>query len=789
MGFLAVGEPLEWADSREKAIKYVRKHGIAQFIAMYDKVKGIENDELMWGDEVRPAVLVWRCAQPCLFVDAPVWPGGPASRSLGPNDRPRIAQVEYGIFQVDDEAGTVKIKLRGAEVLAELQKREASVDPTLEGLEGGCSWVPEYGSWMLEGTPSSPYSGYAADLLRVETNMRLRRSRILAALRPGEVCPTMPCFPMLGVGEFVEPAAPPGGPIAQSFFVPDSVINPHPRFGALTRNIRSRRGAKVDIRIPRYHDTRTPVGTPVGAPPPTSLQEAMAMDEVYMDAMAFGMGCCCLQVTFQARDVAESRHLYDHLAVLSPILLALTAATPIARGALLDRDARWDIISSAVDDRTPAERSGARDLPAAAPTADDVYHGEMAGGGKRPLPKSRYSSISSYICTHLTSEKSECMSSLNDLDAPIDEAAYKDLIEGGVDSLLAKHIAHLFVRDPLVIFHGRIELNDNEQIEHFENLQSTNWQTVRWKPPPASSKRLGGDLHIGWRVEFRSMEVQLTDFENAAFTVFIVLASRVILYFNLNLYLPLSKVDENMRRAQKVDALRTEKFYFRQGLHEQNCDTHGKPVAHSAKRQRRQSDPKAAEAQFGQGCKSTEMTVREILMGNGDYRGLVPMILAYLHSIGTDSQSLKQIENYMDFIVARASGELMTPAAWMRNFVRNHPDYKQDSVVSHRVAADLVAKCHAIGTGAERCAELHGAFGIVPVSGDDAYAAPLLADMPQERSAAQLGVLVDHYKQRSELVATKRRLENRIDELGYQLSSTREELEQVKLQLKAQQRL
>ena len=26
----------------------------------------------------------------------------------------------------------------------------------------------------------------------------------------------------------------------------------------------------------------------------------------------------CLQVTFQARDIDESRHLYDHLAVLSP---------------------------------------------------------------------------------------------------------------------------------------------------------------------------------------------------------------------------------------------------------------------------------------------------------------------------------------------------------------------------------------------------------------------------------------------------------------------------------------
>ena len=38
------------------------------------------------------------------------------------------------------------------------------------------------------------------------------------------------------------------------------------------------------------------------------------------------------------------------------------------------------------------------------------------------------------------------------------------------------------------------------------------------------------------------MEAQLTDFENAAFTVFIVLLTRVILAFDLVLYTPLSKV-------------------------------------------------------------------------------------------------------------------------------------------------------------------------------------------------------------------------------------------------------
>jgi glutamate--cysteine ligase catalytic subunit len=59
------------------------------------------------------------------------------------------------------------------------------------------------------------------------------------------------------------------------------------------------------------------------------------------------------------------------------------------------------------------------------------------------------------------------------------------------------------------------------------------------------------------------MEVGLTDFENAAFTTFVVLVSRVILAFDLNLYMPLSLVDENMARAHGRDAAHKVKFHFR----------------------------------------------------------------------------------------------------------------------------------------------------------------------------------------------------------------------------------
>ena len=35
--------------------------------------------------------------------------------------------------------------------------------------------------------------------------------------------------------------------------------------------------------------------------------------------------------------------------------------------------------------------------------------------------------------------------------------------------MLARHVAHLFVRDPLVIYHGSVEeVDDSKSSEHFE---------------------------------------------------------------------------------------------------------------------------------------------------------------------------------------------------------------------------------------------------------------------------------------------------------------------------------
>jgi hypothetical protein len=40
-----------------------------------------------------------------------------------------------------------------------------------------------------------------------------------------------------------------------------------------------------------------------------------------MDAMAFGMGSCCLQCTLQCCNINEARYFYDQFAVLAPIMV------------------------------------------------------------------------------------------------------------------------------------------------------------------------------------------------------------------------------------------------------------------------------------------------------------------------------------------------------------------------------------------------------------------------------------------------------------------------------------
>lgn len=76
---------------------------------------------------------------------------------------------------------------------------------------------------------------------------------------------------------------------------------------------------KVAINVPVYQDVNTPRGqledlSQYGDD--GSSQAAAKPDHIYMDAMGFGMGLSCLQVTFQACNIKEAESLYDQVRVL-----------------------------------------------------------------------------------------------------------------------------------------------------------------------------------------------------------------------------------------------------------------------------------------------------------------------------------------------------------------------------------------------------------------------------------------------------------------------------------------
>ncbi|KAI9189296.1 glutamate--cysteine ligase [Blastocladiella emersonii ATCC 22665] len=528
MGLLSQGTPLPWADARQYA-DHVRKHGIQQFLATYRRNKESgRRGELYWGDE-----------------------------------------VEYMLVRFDDAAKNATLSLRGYDVLTELMKDEEAAK--VDGRDVDLLWRPEYARYMLEGTPGTPYGLKADELSKVQSSMKRRRVAAAQFLAPDEFLASVTSFPRLGdadLAPFLHPHVPaaPDHPDAasKSLFVPDDAINPHPRFRTLTANIRERRGQKVAINMPVFKDRNTP--WPFREP---GLDHEYATGQakenhIYMDCMCFGMGCSCLQITLQASHMCEARHLYDQLAVLAPVMLALTASSPVFRGRLADVDCRWNVIAGSVDDRNNVERGVDPVAPVRSPQWNlDGDRDEQVDVTKVPrrIPKSRYDSISTYIATH-ASYRPE----YNDIPLVIDRDIEAELLREGVDPLLARHVAHLFIRDPLVLYRELLVQDDAVVTDHFENLQSTNWQTMRFKPPPTTHPELG------WRVEFRAMEVQLTDFENAAYSVFIVLVSRVILCLDLDLYIPLSLVDANMATAQQRDAVLNGQFWFRQAIFDEVKD-------------------------------------------------------------------------------------------------------------------------------------------------------------------------------------------------------------------------
>lgn len=552
------------------------------------------------------------------------------------------------LIHIDDKEKKVYLSLRAEDLMKELNLEEENYHEGKLKEAPTSLWRPEYGRFMIEGTPFEPYTSEIKSMLYVEENMKLRRKRVEELAKEGEVLLTISMFPLIGaVKNFTIPSSNFGGDISNSLYISDDLINRHPRFGTLTKNIRERKGKKVCILSPLFMDKNTDptIGwkspnteeklstdpLPCCSPTHIKIQREEKKAFIHSDAMAFGMGCCCVQCTMSAKNIDEARNLYDQLVPVCPIFLSLTASTPIVRGLLANTDVRWYIISGSVDDRTKEEM--------------------------KDISKSRYDSVSLYL------GKTEEAKKNSDLNVKINDQAYKKLLEAGIDEVLAKHVSHLFIRDPLVVFDYTKEVDDLKETDHFENIQSTNWQTCRFKPPPPNSD-------IGWRVEFRVMETQFTDFENAAFVVFIILLTRAIIAYDLNFYMPLSKVDENMSRAHMRESVGKDKFYWRKNI---------------------KNDGKDGEI--------VELTIDEIINGGKNFDGFIPYVQKYIDSLNIEKSEKLKFEEYISFVSKKASGKLKTTATFIREYITSHPKYQHDSVVSEEISYDLIKLISDISKG------------------------------------------------------------------------------------------
>ena len=532
----------------------------------------------------------------------------------------------------------------------------------------------EYGGWMYEVIPNEPF--LIKDLNLIENNIK-NLYQFLAKKYGKTKFLSLGSYPLLGVGkyfinedekedddndlignekekiareQFLEDIK--NNRLSYSNYLSDKIINRHPRFGNLTRNIRQRRGSKVDIKIPLFKDKNTDITTVSKLDPVPGY--------ITMDAMGFGMGCCSLQVTIGSDFLDDCLKIYDQLIPLAPLFLVLTSSAPIHRGKLSDYDNRWIIISKSVDDRTEEERD---------PNSDKYVY------------KSRYSPVYSYI--------GKVNKYFNNYPKfPINQEYYNQFIEAGISENLATHFCNLLVRDPLVIFDKKINITDDNDMSHFENINSSNWNSLRFKLPRPC------DNDSSYKIEIRTCDLQLTPFENTSIIHFIVNLYNIILKQNCNFIIPITKVDDNYENAYCNDAINTKKFWWR--INSFDDINHNEDNFDYKKDE--QDNIKL-------------LTINEILNGAKEYNypGLIPVIKKEINNnVNYDEEKKKELFKFADYMEKKANGEIWTDAKYIRKFINEHPKYNKDSIITEEINYDLINHLLLIQNGEIKPKELFG---------------------------------------------------------------------------------
>lgn len=633
MGLLKESSILTWEET-EKKTSLMKSRGIDHFIRIYAENSSSKTREFLWGEEIEQNIIVKVDGNWILLVGSDCLLGLPSSN------------------------GTIL--------------------------------HPEYAGYMLETTPDAPYKPGFMEIGEVEKNLEKRRKKILKIVREtfgGDASVLyLPCFPLLGTPlafgtgtgsevDWVEKweknfaerkkpesieeedstadltesrvegqsalkrvlrrAAEPLFNTTQSRHFPDFAIASHKRFSGFTKNIKRRKNREKEYEIPLAKIEKE---TATDRPSKNTIQADKNVPPAVIDSMGQGMGCCCLQVTMQSESLKEARIIYDNIGAICPLLLFLTMGTPYADGKLIETSSRWKILGAAVDCRKASEAH---------------------------IKKSRYSSIDLYV-----SEFPDQLDSVyNDISPPLEKTVLDKLISGGVDRAMARHIASLYIRDPILYY------SDSTPEDDFENIQSSNWRSMRIKPPKSKSPENPEVSKGPWLVEVRPMEIQPTSFENTAYSVFVILFSRMVLSLDTNFYLPISKVDENFEFADKpgnnpsslqeyLTAESNQEFWYRENIFDKNP-----PIIKKG-------------------------TVEKIFTGDSNYIGILGAIEKYLKEYAPSQ--VKPVLPYLEFIKERVTKKKISLSSYIRKFISSHPEYKGDSVITQEVSNSLIERINSI---------------------------------------------------------------------------------------------
>ena len=153
--------------------------------------------------------------------------------------------------------------------------------------------------------------------------------------------------------------------------------------------------------------------------------------------------------------------------------------------------------------------------------------------------------------------------------------------------------------------------------------------------------------------------------------------------YNLNLYVPISKVNENFDRAHEVDAARRGKFWFRTNIFDE-----GEPVLE-------------------------ELTVDEILFGYQNFPGVFNYVEEMMKvEMKENDEGRRILESIGNFFREIATGKRLTLAQWIRRYIDGHPDYKHNSILSKKTMDELLLRLYEISKGEKEDANFRPIFDV-----------------------------------------------------------------------------